>query len=593
MAGPRIAVDAAILTYKNQCRVSTVSGKVYSYMRWSTDRQSDGSTETRQREAQEAFCKHYHMTLVEEIADPGMSSFRGKNAHEGKLREFIDRAKRSEIPPGSLLLFENADRMSRMQLAHAVPLFFEILGAGLRIGIADRLQVYTPGTLDLGGLMTILVDMERANAESKRKSDFGRAGWAKAHARMEAGDVTTDKVAQWLEVERVDNERRFKVKEDIATQIRALFTASLQYGVAESCRRINEQYGSSWKIHQVQYLLKNRRLIGEHTITNFNEQAGKNIPSDRVLIDYYPVIVDKNLFAEVQAVISQRKPFAGKQDASNLNIYRGLVKCAACGGSVRFMFKTQKEYFMCTNSMSNSCTGVGIRSVRGEHLRRLLFKFEHWTNLRTYFMEASEDLKTLRRERDALVALIEKIATRTSQTQQRLMDEDDTDRQTVLLDMLTKAKGDDRHARANLAIAETSLVELEDAFTIAGLDVGNRVEWMLNDRSEAAALERARINRYLSNIFETLEIDFEGKTLSTVVKPVFKGKVTEFQATITSPPDKRFKVAEGTIRIAGKRRRIQPTMPDVFTPEELETLKGVQWKAPISLLSPAVKKPLQ
>ncbi|MBP0939991.1 recombinase family protein [Pseudomonas alliivorans] len=99
-----------------------MSGNVYSYMRWSTDRQSDGSTEARQRAAQEAFCKHYDLTLVEEITDPGMTSLRGKNAHEGKLRDFINRAKRGEIPPGSLLLFENADRMSRMQLAQAVPL---------------------------------------------------------------------------------------------------------------------------------------------------------------------------------------------------------------------------------------------------------------------------------------------------------------------------------------------------------------------------------------------------------------------------------------------------------------------------------------
>lgn len=561
-----------------------MSGSVYSYMRWSSDRQSDGSTEARQRQAQEAFCKHYGMTLAEEIADPGMSSFRGKNAHEGKLREFINRAKRGEIPPGSLLLFENADRMSRMQLAHAVPLFFEILSAGLRIGIADRLQIYTPGSLDLGGLMTILVDMERANKESERKSSFGRAGWAKAHIRMEAGDVVTEKAPQWLEVVVEDGERRFKVKEDIADQIRALFIASLQYGVAESCRRVNELFGSSWKVHQVQYLLKNRRLIGEHTITNFSESEGKNMPSDRVLSDYYPLVVDKNLFAEVQAVISQRKPFAGKQDASNLNIYRGLVKCAVCGGSVRFMFKTQKEYFMCTNSMSNSCTVPGIRSIRGEHLRRLLFKFEHWADLRQYFMQSSEDLKTLRRERDALLTLVAKIATRTNQTQQRLMDEDDTDRQSVLLDMLAKAKVDDRDARAKLTATETQLAELEDAFTIAGLDVGDRIEWMLNDRSEAAALERARINRYLSNIFEKLVIDFDAKTLTTVVKPALKGKVTEFQATITSPPDRRYTASTGPVRVAGKTQRVPGASVEVFTEDELEALQGATWERPVPLV---------
>ncbi|MGC6371348.1 recombinase family protein [Pseudomonas sp. K2I15] len=540
-----------------------MSGNVYSYMRWSTDRQSDGSTEERQRTSQEAFCKHFGMTLVEELTDPGMSSYRGKNAHEGKLREVINRAKAGDIPPGSLLLFENADRMTRMALAHAVPLFFEILGAGLQIGIADRLQIYTPGTLDLGGLMTILVDMERANKESTRKSDFARNGWKKNHDRMEQGEVVTDKCPQWLDVV----EKKFVVRDDIADQIRALFHASLQYGVAESCRRVNEQFGSSWKVHQVQYLLKNRRLIGEHTITNFNEQAGKNTPSDRVLTDYYPVIIDKNLFAEVQAVINKRRPFAGKQDASNLNIYRGLVKCAACGGSVRFMLKTGKEYFHCTASMTNSCTEPGIRSIRGEYLRRLLFKFEHWTNLKNYFMEASEDLKTLRRERDALLVQMKKIATRTSQTQQRLMDEDDTDRQSVLLDMLTKAKGDDRDTRAKLATAETALSELEDAFNIGGLEVGDRMEWLLNDRSEPAALERARINRYLGNIFEKLVIDFTGKTLTTEVRPAFKGKVTEFQAGISSPPDRRMKPTTGVKRIIGTPRGTpRPKTEDVPPP---------------------------
>jgi DNA invertase Pin-like site-specific DNA recombinase len=561
-----------------------MSTNVYAYMRWSTLSQSDGSTEERQRQAQEAFCKHYGLTLVEEVTDPGMTSYRGKNAHEGKLREFIDRAKRGEVPPGSLLLFENADRMSRMQLAHAVPLFFEILGAGLRIGIADRLQIYTPGTLDLGGLMTILVDMERANAESKRKSDFSRNGWSKAHTQMEAGGIVTDKVASWLTVKRVGEERKFVVIDEIADQIRALFTLALQYGLSETCRRVNAEFGSSWKIHQLQYLLKNRRLIGEHTITNFSEAAGKNMPTDRVLSDYYPIVVDKNLFAEVQAVISQRKPFAGRQDASNLNIYRGLVKCKSCGGSVRFQFKSVKEYFMCTNSMTNSCTVPGIRSIRGEHLRRLLFKFEHWTNLKSYFMAGSEDLKTLRRERDALQTLITKVATRTEQNQQRLMDEDDHDKQSALLDMLAKAKKDDREARAKLATAETQLAELEDAFSIAGLDVGGRVDWMLNDRSEPAALERARINRYLTSIFAKLVIDFDAKTLTTEVKPALKGKVTEFQASITTPHDKRFKAPATPKRIAGKVARVPGPQVETFTPDELDSLKEMALDGPVPLV---------
>ncbi|OPK06117.1 recombinase family protein [Pseudomonas sp. VI4.1] len=559
---------------------------VYSYMRWSTVIQGEKSTEERQREAQEAFCRHYGFQLVEEITDPGVTSFRGKNAHEGQLRKVINRAKSGDIPKDSILLFENIDRMTRMGLSDALDLFLEIRRAGLQIGIADKLQLFKSGPLDMSDLLPVIVELDRANKESERKSTFASKGWRTNHEAMEAtGAITTDKVAQWLKVERVGDVRtKFVVIDAIADQIRALFTLALQYGLSETCRRVNSQFGSSWKIHQLQYLLKNRRLIGEHTITNFSEAAGKNMPTDRVLSNYYPIVVDKNLFAEVQAVISQRKPFAGRQDASNLNIYRGLVKCKSCGGSVRFQFKSGKEYFMCTNSMTNSCTVPGIRSIRGEHLRRLLFKFEHWTNLKSYFMAGSEDLKTLRRERDALQALITKIATRTEQNQQRLMDEDNHDKQSALLDMLTKAKKDDREARAKLATAETQLAELEDAFSIAGLDVGGRVDWMLNDKTEAAALERARINRYLTSIFAKLVIDFDAKTLTTVVKDALKGRVVEFQATITVPHDNRFKAPATSTRIAGKVARVPGSKVETFTPDELESLKEITLDSPVPLV---------
>jgi DNA invertase Pin-like site-specific DNA recombinase len=568
--------------------------RVYSYMRWSTDRQSDGSTEDRQRLAQEAFCRHYGFTLVEEITDPGVTSFRGKNAHEGQLRKVIDRAKAGDIPKDSILLFENIDRMSRMGLSDALDLFLEIRRAGLQIGIADKFQLFKSGPLDMSGLLPVIVEMDRANKESERKSTFSRKGWAKSHVKMEAGVVVTDKVAQWLTIKGEDDDRKFVVVDDIADQIRAMFQLALQYGVAETCRRVNEQFGSAWKVHQLQYLLKNRRLIGEHTITNFDEKAGKNLPSDRVLSGYYPLVIQPNLFAEVQAVVSKRRPFAGRQAASNLNIYRNLVFCAGCGGSVRFMAKGGKEYFICTNSMSHTCIVPGVQSVRGEHLRRLLFRFEHWTSLKSYFMEHSDDLKTLARERDELLALIDKIAVRTKQTEQRVMDEDDQDMQEALMSILAKAKGDDRVARAKLADAEAKLAEMEDAFSIAGFDIGDRVEWMLDDRSEEAALERARINRYLTNIFEKMIINFQAKTLDTVVRDAFQGKVRPLHAGISSPADKRFKTAPvtGTIRISGrsgpKKPHIQPPM---FTAEELAELKGVGWE-PVTEVIPK-KKPAQ
>ncbi|KPG99435.1 hypothetical protein AEQ67_09870 [Pseudomonas sp. RIT-PI-q] len=202
-------------------------------------------------------------------------------------------------------------------------------------------------------------------------------------------------------------------------------------------------------------------------------------------------------------------------------------------------------------------------------------------------MEHSDDLKTLARERDELLALIDKIAVRTKQTEQRVMDEDDQDRQEAYIGILAKAKGDDRVARAKLVDAEAKLAEMEDAFSIVGFDISDRVDWMLYDRSEEAALERARINRYLITIFEKMLIDFQAKTLDTFVREQFQGKVRPLHAGISAPADKRFKKAPvtGTIRISGRTGPKKPhKSPPMFTAEELAELKGVGWESVVEVI---------
>jgi glycine/serine hydroxymethyltransferase len=98
---------------------------------------------------------------------------------------------------------------------------------------------------------------------------------------------------------------------------------------------------------------------------------------------------------------------------------------------------------------------------------------------------------------------------------------------------------------------------------------------MLYDKSEEAVLERARINRYLTSIFEKLVIDFPGKKLHTEVKETFKGKVSELVATISVPHDNRFKAKPtGTVRIGGTSMWRGPAH-DEFTAEEMKVIGSI------------------
>lgn len=98
--------------------------QLYSYIRWSTDRQDKGTTRNRQLAAAKAYADENGLEMVE-ILEPGVSAFRGKNRTE-KLGGFIDAVKNNAIPSDSYLYCENLDRISRDQVDKALSLFLEL-----------------------------------------------------------------------------------------------------------------------------------------------------------------------------------------------------------------------------------------------------------------------------------------------------------------------------------------------------------------------------------------------------------------------------------------------------------------------------------
>jgi len=75
--------------------------QLYSYIRWSTDRQDKGTTRTRQVAAAKAYAEEAGLEMFE-IIESGVSAFRGKN-RAGKLGDFIDVVKNDAIPSDSWL----------------------------------------------------------------------------------------------------------------------------------------------------------------------------------------------------------------------------------------------------------------------------------------------------------------------------------------------------------------------------------------------------------------------------------------------------------------------------------------------------------
>jgi DNA invertase Pin-like site-specific DNA recombinase len=159
-----------------------------SYKRFSSRKQARGDTERRQADLAEAYCKRHDLRLIETYLDAGVSGFTGANlSDDGALRALLNAAKDGKFPPGTRLVVEALDRLSRQQITTAVRLFLDILDTGLMlVTLIDGEQVFTKERVDadLTALIIAVVCLSRANNEARAKRE--RALHAQQTARTRA-----------------------------------------------------------------------------------------------------------------------------------------------------------------------------------------------------------------------------------------------------------------------------------------------------------------------------------------------------------------------------------------------------------------------
>ena len=149
--------------------------QAYSYLRMSTDTQLRGDSRRRQLEASRAYAAANDLELVEgaELEDIGVSAFRGANVRDGALGQFLRAVKEGVVKPGSFLIVESLDRLSREQVLTAQSLFLSIIQAGINLVTLTDNRVYRAGETELADLIVSLVIMSRAHEESQTKESSG------------------------------------------------------------------------------------------------------------------------------------------------------------------------------------------------------------------------------------------------------------------------------------------------------------------------------------------------------------------------------------------------------------------------------------
>ena len=300
----------------------------YSYVRFSSKKQAKGRSKGRQTETCEDFCRRHQLKLsTQSYQDLGISAWKGRNFHAGALGAFLKAVRDERVAPGSVLVVESLDRITRDKARKAQRIVEEIIEEGITIATIEPERFYDVKAIDDPfTIVEMLFIFVRANEESNTKSKRVRDSWSKRRAKAAVKKMTR-RCPSWLTL--VDGE--FIVDETKAESVRTIVRMSADgHGAPSILKHLhdtntpNPQTGlPKWSLAYVQLLMKDRRIIGEmqphHMVDGKRQELG-------VAIDgYFPAIIDLATFNRAQAARENRSRNHVTQQGKRINLFSGLI----------------------------------------------------------------------------------------------------------------------------------------------------------------------------------------------------------------------------------------------------------------------------
>jgi DNA invertase Pin-like site-specific DNA recombinase len=334
----------------------------YSYLRFSTPQQLQGDSLRRQLEASQKWAEQNGFILDEKLSmrDLGLSAYSGSHKTKGALGGFLKAVDEGLIAPGSILIVESLDRLSREQIMDALSQFTNIINKGIEIvTLCDNMR-YSLESIkqNWAQLIVSLSIMARAHEESDMKAQRTSAAWDTKRKNLETKKAATVGPT-WLRYNK--KAEAFNVIPEHAEIVRRIFQMSLDgTGVHVIRERLNAEGLRTFKNKKpfrkgvILRLLKDRSVIGEYQPNRVFSVNGvrKKEPVGEPIKGYYPAVISEEIFHAVQQRIQERKRKGGRTGIK-LNLFRYLLKCGYCGKAVVKVSKGRHEYLLCDASKIN------------------------------------------------------------------------------------------------------------------------------------------------------------------------------------------------------------------------------------------------
>ncbi|CAN5408262.1 recombinase family protein [soil metagenome] len=326
----------------------------YSYIRFSTNSQGFGDSLRRQVEGTERLCaeKGYVLDTLLSLRDLGVSGFRGKNAKKGALSTFLKAVRNGDILPGSALIVEDIDRLSRQEPLESFSLIHDIIMAGITLFTLTDRQVYTRESLrtNPSQLFILIGKIIRAHEESQTKSFRVRA-WRDPRLKeaRERKVPIAQRLPGWIRL----GPNGFELISEKTSALRRAIDMALDgkgpFAIARSFNREQRPVISGrsnsrgWHYSTVKFYLRSRLLLGEYQPTRTSED-GKRVPLGDPIQGYYPAVIDETTFYQLQRALDVRAKGKRKgREGKNVANLFGLLLANGFDGTTCYLAQKRKE----------------------------------------------------------------------------------------------------------------------------------------------------------------------------------------------------------------------------------------------------------
>lgn len=404
--------------------------RAYSYLRFSTPEQAKGDSARRQTDLAASYAARNGLELDDTLTlkDLGVSAFRGKNAEDGRLGDFLVAVQKEVVPKGSFLLVESLDRISRQAVVRALDTLRALVGSGITVVTLNDEARYTQESIEgsVTQLMLALLTFARANDESVMKGARVRAAWDRKKREASAKPLTRVCPA-WLRLS--DDRSRFDVIEGRGEIVRRIFDmAASGVGQHTIAATLNSEgvppfgdarrtAGLHWHRSYIAKILSSDAALGTYVPHSSSHEDGRLVRTPwEPVRGYYPAVVDHETVRRARLVTGPgENPKRGRHARQPVrNILAGLARCPLCSGSMTRVskgsrIKAGKPYLVCARAKAGAgCEYHGVAYELVEYALRTRANEVVWKDA---LEDQDPELDSLCEQRDDLTRRIDHIVT--------------------------------------------------------------------------------------------------------------------------------------------------------------------------------------